>query len=129
MVLTNIENFADKESCDAWFTTDVLDFHLAPGDEHHSLLYHLTKLYVIGDHGPHFSANNTLLARMLPSGPRMRWAKWMRARNYMVVGLGMSLFTAAADVGQRPTSAIGAPEDKICFYCRVSVQRAAEWDV
>jgi hypothetical protein len=62
LVLTNIENFADKESCDAWFTADVFDFHLAPGDEHHSgLLDHLTKLYVVGDHGPHFSANNTLL--------------------------------------------------------------------
>jgi hypothetical protein len=61
-VLTNIESFADKESCDAWFTADVFDFHLAPGDEHHSgLLDHLNKLYVVGDHGPHFSANNTLL--------------------------------------------------------------------
>ena len=36
LVLTNIANFADKESCDAWFTADVFDFHLAPGDEHHS---------------------------------------------------------------------------------------------
>jgi len=62
LVLTNIENFADKESCDAWFTADVFDFHLAPGDDHHSgLLDHLNKLYIVGDHGPHFSANNTLL--------------------------------------------------------------------
>ncbi len=62
LVLTNVANFADKESCDAWFTADVFDFHLAPGYEHHSgLLDHLTKLYVVGDHGPHCSANNTLL--------------------------------------------------------------------
>ena len=62
MVLTNIENFADKKACDAWFTADVFDFHLAPCGEHHCGLFdHLTKLYVVGDHGPHFSANNTLL--------------------------------------------------------------------
>jgi hypothetical protein len=62
LVLTNVGNFVDKESCDASFTADVFDFHLAPGDEHHSgLLDHLTKLYFVGDHGPHFSANSTLL--------------------------------------------------------------------
>ena len=75
LVLTNGANFADKESCGAWFTADVFDFHLAPGDEHHpGLLDHPTKLYVVGDHGPHISANNTLLneSKFLRQGGAVR---------------------------------------------------------
>ena len=62
LVLVNLANFADKEACDAWFTADVFDFHLSRGDNHHPGLFdHLNKLYICGDHGPHFSANNTIL--------------------------------------------------------------------
>ena len=61
LVLTNLENFADTEACDAWFTADVFQFHLSPGAEHHpGLLDHLHTLYICGDHGPHFSSNKTV---------------------------------------------------------------------
>jgi hypothetical protein len=57
----NIHNFGDAESCDAFWTADVFDFHLAPGGEHHSGLFDdITKLTIAGDHGPHFSANTTV---------------------------------------------------------------------
>ena len=57
----NIHNFANNESCDAYWTADVFDFHLAPGDDHHSgLLDSVHTLFIVGDHGPHFSANETV---------------------------------------------------------------------
>ena len=62
LVLTNISNLAEKEACDAYFTADVFDFHLSKGDEHHPGLFdHIHTLYIVGDHGPHFSSNNTIL--------------------------------------------------------------------
>jgi hypothetical protein len=61
-VLVSLANFADKEACDAWFTADVFDFHLSHGDhDHQGLFDHLNMLYMCGDYGPYFSANNTIL--------------------------------------------------------------------
>ena len=61
LVTTNIHNFGDKESCDAYWTADIFDFHFAPGDAHHSGLFDdITKITIVGDHGPHFSANETI---------------------------------------------------------------------
>ena len=61
LVTTNIHNFGDEESCDKYWTADIFDFHFARGDAHHSgLLDGITKVTIVGDHGPHFSANETI---------------------------------------------------------------------
>ena len=66
LVVMNISNLADKEACDAYFTADVFDFHLTKGDEHHPGLFDdIHTLYLVGDHGPHLSSNNTILNEMI----------------------------------------------------------------
>jgi hypothetical protein len=54
---------SDGESMmtDSYFTADVMDFHLHPGDEHHPGLFdHFHRLYFVGDHGPHFASAPTV---------------------------------------------------------------------
>ena len=57
----NIHNFGDAESCDSYWTADVFDFHLDKGDAHHSGMFDdVQNITIVGDHGPHFSANETV---------------------------------------------------------------------
>ena len=47
---------------DAGFYKDVMDFQLSPKDEQHNGIFdNFEKIYLSGDHGPHFACNETLL--------------------------------------------------------------------
>jgi hypothetical protein len=51
------------QSCDAYYLADVLDFHCRPKDEDHTgylAADKFDKIYLVGDHGPHFSAIQTM---------------------------------------------------------------------
>ena len=61
LITTNIHNIADAESCDAFFNADCCDFHFQKGDSTHSGLFdNITRITIVGDHGPHFSALETI---------------------------------------------------------------------
>jgi hypothetical protein len=50
------------QSCDAYYLADVMDFHCRPEDEHHTGYLasdKFDKIYLVGDHGPHFSSVQT----------------------------------------------------------------------
>ena len=56
---------SDREtySCDSFFTADVFDYQLSPPDDTHEGFLNkdkFDKLYIVGDHGPHFSAKETV---------------------------------------------------------------------
>ena len=54
LIQSNIANFFDQEAC-YYATADVAQFHLAPGDAHHSGLFDgFSKITFFGDHGSHF---------------------------------------------------------------------------
>jgi hypothetical protein len=59
----NIHNFCtdkDTQSADAYFVADVMDFHLqTKSDTHPGTFDAFTKIYLTGDHGPHFSSAQT----------------------------------------------------------------------
>jgi hypothetical protein len=63
---TKINNFCkdpDSHSCDAYYVQDVFDFHLRKdGDKAHrsDLFSKFSKIYISGDHGPHFSSVQTI---------------------------------------------------------------------
>ena len=58
--LSNLCSDPDTQSCDRFYYRDVMHFHLSPQDDHHSgLLSGFSKLYVVGDHGMHFSSKST----------------------------------------------------------------------
>jgi hypothetical protein len=61
---SKISNFCsdpESQSCDRDFVADVFEFHLAPKGEHGSGLFErFTKIYVSGDHGPHFASIDTI---------------------------------------------------------------------
>ena len=47
---------------DAGFFKDVMDFQLSPKDDHHNGIFdNFDKIYLSGDHGPHFACNETVL--------------------------------------------------------------------
>jgi hypothetical protein len=52
----------DSQSADAYYMADVWEFFLGHGEGHSGFLQrnNITKLYVSGDHGPHFSSARTL---------------------------------------------------------------------
>jgi hypothetical protein len=53
----------DKEtqSCDAYYVADVFDFQLSKPDGHHyGFLSKFKKVFICGDHGPHFAAKATM---------------------------------------------------------------------
>jgi hypothetical protein len=76
LIRSKISNFcSDSESnmCDADFVADVFEFHLqAKGDHGSGLFEEFTKIYVSGDHGPHFSSIQTLYNE---SRMKKRWGK------------------------------------------------------
>ena len=59
-----INNFchdAETNSCDVYFVHDVFDFHLKPASSTSSGLFEkFSKIYISGDHGPHFAGKSTL---------------------------------------------------------------------
>jgi hypothetical protein len=80
--IQKINNFcSDKTSrgCDAWFMKDVWEFHMNPQDTHHSGLFDkFHTIFLSGDHGPHFSAIDTIIneskwsTRSKPNGEKIR---------------------------------------------------------
>jgi len=60
--LSNLCGHRESRSCDAYFVRDVFEFHMSPKDDYHTgYLNGFKKIYVAGDHGPHFVALKTLL--------------------------------------------------------------------
>ena len=56
-----ISNFSHKESCDAYFVADVMDLHMKGKANGGSGLFDtFTKVYMVGDHGIHFSDIRTI---------------------------------------------------------------------
>ena len=52
----------DTRSADAYYVADVFDFYFGQG-EHHCKFFqvnNITKIYISGDHGPHFSSIQTI---------------------------------------------------------------------
>jgi len=51
------------QSCDAFYYKDVMEHHLRSAEEKGSgFLSSFKKVYIVGDHGPHFSSKSTLWA-------------------------------------------------------------------
>ena len=63
LLVVKLHNFCtDKQSgCDAFYTHDVMDFHLKSEENGGSGQFEtINEIFMSGDHGPHFSCNETV---------------------------------------------------------------------